>query len=401
MDAAERFAAHFVAELKAEGRDAAFIARHAWRPTPLSSLAILGVDRDRDLAKLAFREGEIETLASTAGFSPLDAAFYARQKIVLVVVPGFTHETLRNYAWHEQIQRPDSPHHVVMLHAPESGQPMREQEFALGNGLKVLYLRYPRSNADSPHIVPAMFSMLRDSTTLAGWIAEGRRLVFVGYSYGSPLSLELLAAMNSGELPGQELLSKTQAFVGMCGAIGGSYLADDVIADKPRLFSMHRLIAFCARHPFVAKLVGLGTPQLLGDMEGGVRALGHEVRQSRLRELAPKLPAQLHYFSIAAVMPMADYRRRWWQFNLDDYTMYRQAQITDAITVYQDGQVALPDNLIPDAPQIPAERRTHLGAVRTHHWGVSYRTFNLGRNRFPRPAFYRALIRTVSEELTP
>lgn len=401
MDAASRFHAHFVAELKAEGRDGAFIARHAWRPAPLESLRVLGPGRDLDLKKLETSAAEIDALPSPADFPPLDAAFHRRQKLALIVVPGFTHETLRNYSWHEQIQRLDSPHHVVMLHAPETEDgAVREQEYGRGDGMKVLYLRYPRSNADSRHIVPAMFSMLRDSTHLRQWIADGYRLVFVGYSYGAPLSLELLAAMNGGELPGQALLSRTAAFVGMCGDIGGSYLADDVLHETPRFFSMRRLIAFCARHPLIAKLVGLGTPQLLADMEGGVQALGHTVRQARLREYAPQLPAQLHYFSIAAVMPLSDYRRRWWQFNLDDYAMYRQALITDAVTVYNDGQVALPDNLIPEAAQIPPERRTHLGAVRTHHWGVSYLTFNFGRNRFPRPAFYRALIRTVGETLT-
>ncbi|TDU31061.1 hypothetical protein DFR24_0419 [Panacagrimonas perspica] len=401
MDAASRFHVHFVAELKAEGRDGAFIARHTWRPTPLEFLRIFDPERDLDLAKLEYSAADVDALPSSPPLSPMDADFHQRHKLALVVVPGFTHETLRNYSWHEQIQRRDSPHHVVMLHAPQTaGGPLREQEFGRGDGMKVLYLRYPRSNADSRHIVPTMFSMLTDSTHLRRWIADGYRLVFVGYSYGAPLSLELLAAMNSGALPGRELLSRTVAFVGMCGDIGGSYLADDVMHETPRFFSMRRLIAFCARHPLIAKLVGLGTPQLLADMEGGVQALGHEVRQTRLREYAPQLPPELHYFSIAAVMPLADYRRRWWQFNLDDYALYRQALITDAITVYNDGQVALPDNLIPEAAQIPPQRRLHLGAVRTHHWGVSYLTFNFGRNRFPRPAFYRALIRTIAEHLS-
>lgn len=104
------------------------------------------------------------------------------------------------------------------------------------------------------------------------------------------------------------------------------------------------------------------------------------------------MPAHVEYYSVGAVMPLADYRRRWWLFNLDDYAMYRQAQVTDPITIYHDGQVALPDMQVPDAPHI---RRHDLGAVRTHHWGVSSRTFNFGRNRFPRAAFYRALLRTV------
>lgn len=396
MQAAERFHAHFLAELRSEGRTAAEIARHAWNPTRAEALNVLGPERDRDLHKLHLSDEALHAKPAPAKRDVLDRAFWQRQKLCLVMVPGFTHETLKHYSWHEQIERKDSPHHVVMLHPADGDGPTREQAFTRDGALKLLYLRYPRSNADSRFIVPALFTMLRDCASLQQWIAEGYKLVFVGYSYGAPLSLELLAALNAGEFRDEGLLANTLAFVGLCGDIGGSYLADDVMADDPQLLSIRKLVAFCRRHRFIAKLVGLGTPQLLEDMESGVRALGHEVRQGRLREYAPQLPTQLAYFSIAAVMPLADYRRRWWQFNLDDYAMYRQARVTDPITVYNDGQVALPDNLLPDTAQI---QRHHLGAVRTHHWGVSYRTFNFGRNRFPRPAFYRAVLRTVLEHL--
>lgn len=396
MDAAQRFHAHFVSELRAQGRDAAWIARHAWRPTTPTPEQILGERRDRDLDRIALSPAEVDALHAGPPPTPLDDAFYARRKLVLVLVPGFTHETLRNFSWHEQVQRPDSPHHVVMLHPADGDGPTREQAFTNRGLLKLLYLRYPRSNADSAHIVPAMFTMLRDCASLRQWIADGHRLVFVGYSYGAPLSLELLAAMHAGTLRDDGILASTVAFLGLCGDIGGSYLADDVMHDTPAFFSMRKLIAFAARHPFFARLVGLGTPQLLSDMEGGVRSLGHAVRQARVREYASSLPPSLSYFSVSAVLPLADYRRRWWHFNLDDYAMYRQALITDPLTVYHDGQVALPDNLVPEGAALESH---HLGAVRTHHWGVSYRTFNFGTNRFPRSAFYRALLRTVTEVL--
>jgi hypothetical protein len=54
---------------------------------------------------------------------------------------------------------------------------------------------------------------------------------------------------------------------------------------------------------------------------------------------------------------------------------------------------------VPSTPQIPAQNNIHLGAVRTHHWGVSYKTFNFGNNKFPRLAFYRALMQTIFEAL--
>lgn len=400
MDAAEHFFACFIAELKAEGRSPAEIARYAWKPYRLADLPVLGADRDLDLRRLELSADEVGAVPKPPGFVPLDMAACREQKLVLVLFPGFTHETLRNFSWHEEIERRDSPHHIVMLHPGAKGAAPREQTFAEGAGLKLLYLRYPRSNADSRWVVPELFAMLRDSACLRRWIRdEGRKLVFVGYSYGAPLALELLADMNSGELRDDAILGSIAAFLGLCGDIGGSYLADDVICDTPKLLNLKKALAFCQRHPFIARLAGLGTEQLMADIEGGVRALGHGVRQARLREYAPKLPAHPHYFSVSAVLPLADYRRRWWQFNLDDYAMYRQALVTDPITVYNDGQVALPDNLVPPTPQIPPERMVHLGAMRTHHWGVSYKTFNFGRNRFPRAAFYRALMRTMLDTL--
>ena len=396
-DWAARFQQHFLAQLKADGASPEQASQWVWQPAALNNLKQLGEGRDSTLEKLTLSPAQAAAAMQQAPAPAVDAAFYAKQKTVLVLVPGFTHETLRNYSWHEQIHRKDSPHHVTVLQPGWNGEAPLEQTLAKGDGLKLLYVRYPRSNAASQHIVPALFAMLRDCKSLRAWVAEGYKLFFVGYSYGAPLSLELLAGLNSGQFKDEFILRNTRGFLGLCGDIGGAYLADDLLKPDATLFNIHQAVAFCRKHPLVAKLAGLGTPQLMDDILGGVESLGHGGRQAAIARYAAALPAQLQYFSISAVMPLADYRRRWWQFNLDDYTMYRQALVTDPITIYNDGQVALADNLVPSAPQIPAENIHHLGAVRTHHWGVSYRTFNLGRNRFPRAAFYRALMQTVVE----
>ncbi len=398
-DAARRFRDHFLWQLRAEGHGPAQIARWMWKPYCPEDLRILGPDRDRDLSGLAYSEAEVEAMLTELPEPQLriDEHFFRREKTVLVLVPGFTHETLKNFSWHEQVQRKGSPHTVLMLHPAEGAT--REQLYQSGDGLKLVYLRYPRSNAASAHIVPAMFRMLHGSASLRRWVGEGYRLLFVGYSYGAPLALELLAELNSGAYADNFILRATRGFLGLCGDIGGSYLADDCIGESPQLVSMDKLVAFARRHPWFGKLVGLGTPQLCDDMIHGVGALGHQVRQACARDYALRLPPQLRYYTAAALMPLADYRRRWWHFNLDDWAMHRQALVTDPITAYNDGQVALPDNLLPPAPQVPARNKLHLGAVRTHHWGVSYRTFNFGINRFPRVAYYRALLQTVLSEV--
>lgn len=397
-DWAQRFHEHFITELRREGYRAEQMRHWLWKPYRIEDLRVTGPDRDADYRKLELKETEIEATLARADPSVIDRDFYRQQKIVLVLVPGFTHETLRNLSWHEQIERKDSPHHIVMLKPGWNGEAPQEQTYAQGDGLKLLYVRYPRSNAASQHIGQPLFEMLHQSASLRRWVQEeGRKLFFVGYSYGSPLSLELLAGLNAGRFQDEFILKNTLGFLALCGDIGGSYLADDTLKPDAQLLNIPKLVAFCRRHRWIGKLVGLGTAQLLDDMEGGVRSLGHEERQRKMREYAPQLPPQLEYFSVGAVLPMADYRRRWWQFNLDDYAMYRQALVSQPISLYNDGQVTLDDTLVPNANQIAPERNIHLGSVRTHHWGVSYKTFNFGSNRFPRPAFYRALMRTIVE----
>ena len=399
-DWASRFGEHFIGQLAQAGYTPEQITRWAWKPYRMQDLKVSGPDRDTDYSRLMLSVADVERVLARIE-SPLphmDLDYYRQQKIVLVMLPGFTHETLKNLSWHEQIEHKNSPHHIVMLKPGWSGEPPQEREYASGFGLKLLYVRYPRSNAASCHINAPLFVMLHNCRSLRQWVLqEGYRLFFVGYSYGAPLALELLADLNAGEFKDDFILENTLGFLGLCGAIGGSHLADDVLKPDAQLLQMHKLIDFCRRHRWIGKLLGLGTDQQLDDMEGGVRSLGHDERQASMREYAPQLPSRLKYFSVGAVLPLEDYRRRWWHFNLDDYAMHRQAQVSHPISVYNDGQVVLNDNLVPDAPQIPPENNIHLGAVRTHHWGVSYKTFNFGNNRFPRPAFYRALLRTIVE----
>jgi len=400
-DWAQRFSEYFIRHLAAQGFSAEQIAQWMWKPYRLDELRITGAGRDQDYSKLELNPQDIRdrlALTSTVGVAA-NQDLYHKQKIVLVMLPGFTHETLKNFSWHETIERKDSPHHVVMLKPGAKGEAPQEQVYANGNGLKLLYVKYPRSNAASRHINEPLFEMLHNSPSLRGWVDEGYKLFFIGYSYGAPLALELLADLHAGRFADSFILKNTRGFLGLCGDIGGSYLADDVLSPKPKLFSIHTVINFCGRHPLIGKLAGLGTEQLRADMADGVRSLAHEERQTRMRDYAPKLPPQLKYFSVGAVLPLNDYKRHWWQFNLDDYALYRQALVSEPVSVYNDGQVVLSDNLIPKAPQIPAQNHIHLGAVRTHHWGVSYKTFNLGNNKFPRLEFYRALMQTIFEAL--
>ncbi|MGB1581650.1 MAG: hypothetical protein ACPHER_09100, partial [Nevskiales bacterium] len=386
----------FAAELARQGYSAEQSASFMWGPATAVPEQLIGPARDKDLSRLAVNQQQIEAAvqrAAQSGTPQINRDFFRRQKTVLVLLPGYTHETLRNLSWHDSLQDKQSPHHILMLRPGAPGEPSHESILHNGDGLKVVYTYYPRSNAASSVIGPGLFELLHNSPSLQSWVAAGYRLFFVGYSNGAALSLELLADLNSGQYADDFILKNTAGFLSLCGDIGGAYLADDLLSDKPKLVNFPKLLAFARKHPLFAKLVGLGSQQLQDDAIEGIRSLGRPVRQACMADYGPRLPNHIKYYSVAAVMPLADYRRRFWQFNLDDWSMYRQALVTDPITVYNDGQVALPDNLLPT--QLPATQRMHLGQVRTHHWGVAYQTFNLGSNRFPRAAFYRALMRTI------
>lgn len=396
----QQFFQAFTGQLAQAGYSAEASARFVWRPFDPGHEAMLGPDRKTQLNHLACDAHTVESAmqAASSEVKRVDHAFFADSKIALILLPGFTHETLRHYSWHEVIDNRDSEHNITVLH-PGSGGTTREEQRSRGGGLPVAYVHYPRSNASTEIIVPGVAQLLRESATVQRWCEEGRQLVFVGYSNGAPITLELLAALNQGALDAGGVLESTRAFLALAGDVGGAYLADDVISDAPAFISIRKVIEFANRHPIVARLIGLGTKQLREDMWDGVRSLGHAVRQSAIASYRDQLPAHLHYLSVAAMLPLADYRRHWWQFNLDDWSMYRQALISDPITVYNDGQVALADNLIPPLPHVPETQQQFLGAVRTHHWGVSYRTFNLGNNLFPRSAFYKALLQVISTRL--
>lgn len=398
--AAQVFHRHFAGYLQDAGYTPEQMIEHMWRPYELADLSITGEGRDTDLSKLALTVDHLKTALGDAHPSDRMAGsvFYNNHKIIMVVVPGFTHETLRNLSLHEEMERKDSPHDVWMLTPGGPGQSSVETQYAQGGGFKLVYAKYPRSNAASQHINKPLFDLLHNSQSLRRWVNdEGYKLVFMGYSYGCPLTLELLADMNSGRVQDEFILQNTLGFLALCGAIGGSYLADDVVKENSKLVSIPKLVALCRKYPWIGKIVGLPTQQFKDDMVDGVTSLTRPVRQERMKMYGPDLPAHVKYFSIAAVMPMEDYKRKWWQFNLDDYSMHLQAKLSEPFSVYNDGQVVLEDNLIPQMSHIPASNVFHLGAVRTHHWGVSYRTFNFGKNKFPRRAFYRALIQTLHD----
>ena len=396
-DWSERFFFNFLAELRQAGCTPEQISRAAWKPVKPRDLVITGPDRDLSFHKVEIIPAEAERYVRRLPRTTVDVeALLARQKLVFVLLPGFTHHTLRYPAFYELVEPRRSPLEVVKLARSGDGRSTVETFTHRGPGAKLVYAGYPRSNASTAVILRPLFRLLHESPSLRRWVVdEGHRIVFIGYSYGAPLALELLAAMSSGAFDDTFLLPATQALLTINGSIHGSYLAD-FVAHPQTSFNVQKAVDLMRQFNFIGLPLGIRTAQERDDMVDGVRALGHAVRRARLRKIMRQMPGHLKYVSVSAFLPAGDYDTNPLR-NFDDAIMYAQSLTARDISIYNDGQMVLEDTFLPAFPGVAEENHIHLGAVRAHHWAVSWRTFNAGTNTFPRVPYYRALVRTLAE----
>lgn len=391
-----QFFYNFLEQLNLAGYSPEQITRYAWKPFLKQDLNILGKNRDKDFSKVELTATEVQQFLQELPNDQIqiDRDFFRQRKVAILLVPGFTHHTLKNLSLHEQMEDANSPHLIVKFSLNDKTDEIIEQTIHEGDGLKLAYLAYPRANAHSRFILPSLYHMIHNAKSIRKWaLEEGYRFVFLGYSYGSPLSLELLSKLHRGDYQDDFILNKTIGLVSMCGDIGGSYLADYVASEHSK-YNIHKTLRLAQKYKLLGKVIGLKTEQDYEDILEGVESLGHKKRQETLQEFKDEMPPEVKYFSICAFLGKDDYQNRVMK-NFDDWTMYRQSLASKDISIYNDGQLVLNDMLLPDWKGVPADNIVNLGAVRTHHWGVSYKTFNFGRNKFPRVPFYNALIKTL------
>ncbi len=392
-----RFFDHFLLELASAGYSPADIARFVWKPYAIDDLAVTGDRRDLSFERVEATPSQIERrLAKLSGQGSDVDSLLAQQKLVLVLFPGYTHHTLQYPAFYEQVEPRRSVSSVLKLEPPVRGKRPQETFTSRGRrGMKLVYVAYPRSNAATDVILEPTFEMLARSRNLARWIGQGYKLVLVGYSYGAVIALELLEAMNSGRFEDRRLLQASEAMLAINGAIGGSYLADTV-ADPDAILSAQTAVGLTRTFPPLGAPLGLQTDEERDDLIAGLESLGHPVRQQQIERMNGRMPKHLKYVSVSAFLPANDYDTNPLR-NLDDSSMYLQSLASKGVSIYNDGQMVLEDCLIPPFRGVPRGNRIDLGAVRSHHWGVSWRTFSSGVNEFPRVPYYRALIATLGD----
>ncbi len=391
----QRFFQHFLAELHSDGYTPAQIARYVWKPFAAEDLAITGPDRDLSYHKVEATPAEIERYLEHLPKSRVRAGNLLReQKLIIILLPGFTHQTLQYPAFHELVEPQHSPLEVLKIQPGPSGKQPVETFTNRGSGAKLVYLAYPRSNAAIDVILRPTFHMMEQSVNLRRWVEhKGYKILFVGYSYGAPLALELLAGMNTRRLRDSFVLRNTAALLTINGDIGGSYLAD-VVAHPETTVNAQMAVDLVRRFPLLGGPLGIADEQTRDDLVDGIKSLGHDVRQASIRRIAKEVPTDIAYVSISAFLPQEDYNANPLT-DFDDWSMYMQSLAGTDVSIYNDGQMILDDTFLPELPMVAKNKRFNLGAVRSTHWGVSWETFNFGSNSFPRPAYYRALLETL------
>jgi len=193
-----RFFDNFLFEMKKAGMKPDEICNFVWKPFTNNELKITGSERDLDFSKVQLSPGEIKSRLEGLVSSDFNSEeFFKNQKLVIVILPGFTHHTLKYPAFIAQKELLKGPLDVVELSLSKDGNSTVEKFRHKGGGVKLVYAAYPRSNASAGIILEPLFNILEQSKSLKHWVLEeGYKIIFLGYSYGAPLGLELLAAMN-------------------------------------------------------------------------------------------------------------------------------------------------------------------------------------------------------------
>jgi len=192
---------------------------------------------------------------------------------------------------------------------------------------------------------------------------DGKALVLLGYSKGTPDILEAVTAF-------PELQQRVAAVVSVAGAVGGSPLANDASQ------SMLDLLQY-----FPDAECGPGD-------EGALESLKPEVRQRWLAD--HPLPDSIRYYSVIT------YPEKEQISSILTYTYRKLSQVDSR----NDSQMIFYDQMIP--------KSVLLGYLNADHWAVAVplnrshpfiSSIFADKNAFPREVMMEAIVRYVEEDL--
>jgi len=318
--------------------------------------------------------------------SQLNKQTAARLDSTLVIVPGFGHHCIKTKAFAEQIK------------------------FLEDLGFHLVYAFYDDSFESNENCAKRVYDVLKTNG------GEQRSIIFLTYSKGSPIVVELLSDPRY-----EDVAARTRAVVSFAGALRGSLHASLPAARITlKLLKLYRqlssggssftnmrrkLLKWSAKLPFeslknwhalVEKAVEFEDD--LTDLPEGITDLTKIQAAKDYSDV--RLPGSIKLFSLSAVTPESKFKEGFkWITNADDLFLYVSGSRLYRENVFNDTQVLLPDSeFFPGNGDI-----INLGIVKADHWGIALpRVFsNNYTDPFPRTDMLSAVLLTLDEYFNP
>jgi hypothetical protein len=304
----------------------------------------------------------------------------------LVIVPGFGHHRIKTRAFAEQM------------------------ELLEDLGFHLVYAFYDDSFESNENCARRVYDVVESR------VDEHRSIIFLTYSKGSPVVLELLSDPRY-----QDVAARTRAAVSFAGALRGSIHASLPAAHLTlKLLKLYRrsnngssvtakirekILKWSAKLPFISiknwyALVekAVEFEDDLMDLPGGITDLTKIQTAKDYSEV--RLPDSIKLFSLSAVIPESEFKEEFKSItNADDLFLYVSGSQLYRQNVFNDTQVLLPDSeFFPGNGEI-----IDLGIVRADHWGIALpRVFSKNyTDPFPRTEMLTAVLLTLDEYFNP
>ena len=304
----------------------------------------------------------------------------------LVIVPGFGHHLIKTKAFSEQI------------------------ELLEDLGFDLVYAFYDDSFESNENCANRVYDVVKSRAD------EKRNIIFLTYSKGSPIIVELLSDPRY-----KDVAARTRAVVSFAGALRGSIHASLPAAHITlKLLRLYRrlskgksiatnirrkLLKWSAKLPFkslknwhtlVEKAVELEDD--LTDLPNGINDLTKVQAAKDYSDVC--LPDSIKLFSISAVIPENEFKEEFkFITNADDLFLFVSGSKLYQENVFNDTQVLLPDSeFFPGNGDI-----INLGIVKADHWGITLpHVFSKNyTDPFPRTEMLSAVLLTLDEYFNP
>ncbi|UCH95464.1 MAG: hypothetical protein JSV88_01085 [Candidatus Aminicenantes bacterium] len=310
----------------------------------------------------------------------------ARLDSTLVIVPGFGHHTIETRAFAEQMDL------------------LKEL------GFEVVYAFYDDSFESIENCAKRVYDIVKSR------VDEGQKMIFLTYSKGSSILVELLSHPRY-----EDVTAGTRAVVSFAGALRGSIHADLPAArislkllklyqrlSKGGSFATRirrKLLKWFSKLPCKSLKLWHALVEKAFEFEDDLRDLPEGITDLTRKQAAKdysrvQLPGSIKLFSISAVYPESEFQKGV-QFitNADDLFLYIIGSPLYRYNVFNDTQVLLPDSeFFPGTGDI-----TNLGIVKADHWGITLPNV-LSRHYtdpFPRTEMLSAVLLILDEYFNP